>query len=104
MLLLTKIDVFKAKIQHSPISQNFPDFKGKKGDVEAAEDFFVKKFLAFNYASRDGDRPIHVCRINAIQVEHPRLILTRILQMINEDSRHGKKAGASKNGDARVLI
>lgn len=57
VLLLTKLDLFKVKIQHSPIKQYFPDYIGEDKDVEAAKAFFVNKFLSLN---DDPSRKVHV--------------------------------------------
>ncbi|CAO3622623.1 unnamed protein product [Cunninghamella blakesleeana] len=48
ILFLNKIDIFKEKINVSPVSQWFPDFKGKNDDFEQARAYFKKRFQRLN--------------------------------------------------------
>lgn len=47
ILFLNKIDLFKEKIQTSPIRQYFPDYNGGT-DMQAACDYFSNRFVALN--------------------------------------------------------
>lgn len=62
ILFLNKVDLFKAKIATSPISSAFPEFPGPDNDLEAALDFFEKKFLKL---SRVPGREIYTHHTNA---------------------------------------
>lgn len=62
ILFLNKMDLFKAKLEKSPISTYFPDYQGAPGDEKAARKFFAKKFQDIN---RNANREIHVHFTNA---------------------------------------
>ncbi|KAG2192886.1 hypothetical protein INT47_012517 [Mucor saturninus] len=48
ILLLNKIDIFKKKIQYSPIEEYFPDYKGHVQSYDAAKDYFKRRFQRLN--------------------------------------------------------
>lgn len=48
ILFLNKMDLFKAKLETSLISEYFPDFDGDCTDLDAACKFFQGKFLKLN--------------------------------------------------------
>jgi len=48
ILFLNKIDLFKQKIQHSPVRDYFPDFTGQPGDVQAGCEYFSHRFQSLN--------------------------------------------------------
>lgn len=48
ILFLNKIDLFKQKIQNSPIRDYFPDYTGPPGDVQAGCEYFSHRFQALN--------------------------------------------------------
>lgn len=48
ILFLNKMDLFKEKLESSPISNYFPDYEGECTNVDAASKFFQSKFLALN--------------------------------------------------------
>ena len=48
ILFLNKIDLLKAKLETSPISEYFPDYEGGGTNLDAACKFFQTKFLQLN--------------------------------------------------------
>ncbi|KAI9301891.1 guanine nucleotide binding protein, alpha subunit, partial [Cunninghamella echinulata] len=48
ILFLNKIDIFKDKINVSPVSQWFPDYKGNNNDFEQTRAYFKKRFQRLN--------------------------------------------------------
>lgn len=57
ILFLNKIDLFKEKLQKSPIKSHFPDYQGAEGDEAAATQFFANKFKSIN---KNGSREIYI--------------------------------------------
>ena len=47
MLFLNKIDLFRAKLPHSPLAITFPEYKGGN-NVDSACSFLLEKFVALN--------------------------------------------------------
>lgn len=47
ILFLNKIDLFRAKLPHSPLANTFPDYKGGS-NYDAACAFLLKKFVSLN--------------------------------------------------------
>ena len=62
ILFLNKMDLFKEKLGTKPIREYFPDYTGEETDMEAAQEFFAKKFRGLN---RTADREIYVHYTNA---------------------------------------
>lgn len=50
ILFLNKIDLFKEKLQRSPIEPFFPDYSGGR-DLQAACDYFSGRFVALNQSA-----------------------------------------------------
>jgi guanine nucleotide-binding protein subunit alpha len=48
ILFLNKMDLFKRKLESSPISKYFTDFEGDCTNPDVASKFFQNKFLALN--------------------------------------------------------
>jgi guanine nucleotide-binding protein subunit alpha, other len=48
ILFLNKMDLFKAKLESSPISKYFPDCEGDCTNLDVASKFFQTKFLGLN--------------------------------------------------------
>lgn len=48
ILFLNKIDLFRAKIAHSPVKKYFPDYHGERGNFKAASAFFEDNFRRLN--------------------------------------------------------
>ena len=57
ILFLNKVDLFREKLQKSPIKAHFPDYHGREGDEKAATQFFANKFRAIN---KNVNREIHI--------------------------------------------
>jgi guanine nucleotide-binding protein subunit alpha len=47
ILFLNKIDLFRAKLPHSPLSVTFPEYEGG-ADYDAACEFLLEKFVGLN--------------------------------------------------------
>ena len=48
ILFLNKMDLFKTKLETSPISKYFPEIEGECTNVDVASKFFQDKFLGLN--------------------------------------------------------
>ena len=48
VLFLNKMDLFKKKLETSPISEYFPDYEGDCTNLNIACKFFQSKFLQLN--------------------------------------------------------
>jgi hypothetical protein len=48
VLFLNKMDLFKTKLETSPISEYFPDYEGDCSNPDVACKFFQSKFLRLN--------------------------------------------------------
>lgn len=48
ILFLNKMDLFKTKLETSPISQYFPDCEGDCTDLDVACKFFQSKFIGLS--------------------------------------------------------
>ena len=48
ILFLNKIDLFREKLQRSPVSTHFPDFTGNDKSEEDVKQFFADRFRAIN--------------------------------------------------------
>ena len=76
VLLLTKLDLFKEKIQHTSIKKYRPDYTGQDDDWEAAKDFLVDKFVSLDECK---DRDIRVFCTNATDKDDIGPILRTIM-------------------------
>jgi guanine nucleotide-binding protein subunit alpha len=56
------MDLFKDKLGIKPIRDYFPDYSGEETDLQAAQEYFAKKFRGLN---RTVDREIYVHYTNA---------------------------------------
>lgn len=79
ILFLNKIDLFHEKIAISPVSAHFPDFKGKDGDAEAAQEYFANRFRAIN---RTASREIYVHFTNATDTTLLKATMQSVQDMI----------------------
>lgn len=62
ILFFNKIDLFRTKLEKSPIKAHFPDYSGAEGDEGAATLFFASKFQKLN---RNTNREIYIHLTNA---------------------------------------
>ena len=77
ILFLNKMDLFKEKLADKPIRDYFPDYNGESTDVEAAQQYFAKKFRGLN---RTADREIYVHYTNATDTN----LLTLTMQSVQD--------------------
>ena len=80
LLLLSKLDVMEKKLSRSPVRQYFPDYIGAQDDSNAAQRFFVNKFLTIGDC-RDS-RTLLVRCINLMDMDSSRTILEDIQESI----------------------
>lgn len=57
ILFLNKMDLFRAKLETSPIPQYFPDYEGDFTDLKVASKFFQNKFLALSRSPKKVIEP-----------------------------------------------
>lgn len=76
VLLFNKVDIFREKIKLFPISDFWPDYRGREGDYDAAIKFFTDKFCALQRV--EDRREIHVYYSNATNTETSGIILQSI--------------------------
>jgi guanine nucleotide-binding protein subunit alpha, other len=79
ILFLNKIDLFHEKIGLSPVSTHFPDYKGKDGDAEAAQEYFANRFRQIN---RTAGREIYVHYTNATDTTLLKATMQSVQDMI----------------------
>lgn len=68
ILFLNKIDIFKEKLQTSPLNKYFPDFDGGS-DFDKACDYFLKKFSALNQSDVKQVYPHLTCATDTQQIK-----------------------------------
>src|SRR5436305_13433962 len=79
ILFLNKIDLFHEKIDVSPVSAHFPDFKGRNGDAEAAQEYFADTLRAIN---RTAGREIYIHFTNATDTTLLKATMQSVQDMI----------------------
>ena len=82
ILLLSKLDLFQEKLSCSPVREYFPDYIGADDDSEAAQQFFVNKFLTI---TRKWRRNVRVYCTNLTDTDSFRPILNDIEASIRDD-------------------
>ena len=82
ILLLSKLDLLRKKLSHSSVKQYFPDYIGADDDSEAAQEFFVNKFLTI---ARKWRRNVRVHCTNLTDTDSFRPILKDIEASIRDD-------------------
>lgn len=80
VLLFNKADIFREKINQSPISDFWPDYSGREGDYDAATKFFTEKFCAMQQTK--DRREIYVYYSDATNTETSGIILQSIEALI----------------------
>ena len=75
-LVLTKADLFRKKLNRSPIRRYFPDYEGPGNDSFAVQQFFIDQFLACN---KDPDRTIRVFCTDGTDTEEVKPVLDSII-------------------------
>ncbi|KAI9184558.1 Guanine nucleotide-binding protein subunit alpha-13 [Blastocladiella emersonii ATCC 22665] len=79
IVFLNKIDVFKDKLERSPIKRTFPDYTGDEGSYEGGCEFFGRKFLLLNRAE---DRKMYVHFTWATQTSQIKVVLNTVQKII----------------------
>lgn len=79
ILFLNKIDLFREKLAISPISNHFPDYRGREGDEAAATRFFADRFRAIN---RNAGREIYIHYTNATDTTLLKATMQSVQDMI----------------------
>lgn len=80
ILFLNKMDLFKAKIPHSPITKHgFSDFRGDPGSWQDISKYFCDKFIALN---RSQSREVYAHFTNATDTDLLKLTMASVQDMI----------------------
>jgi guanine nucleotide-binding protein subunit alpha len=80
ILFLNKMDIFKAKIKHSPITKfGFSDFQGDTGSAEQTSKYFMDKFVALN---RSPGREVYSHFTNATDTDLLKVTMASVQDMI----------------------
>jgi guanine nucleotide-binding protein subunit alpha len=80
ILFLNKMDIFKAKIKHSPITKfGFSDFQGNTGSAEQTSKYFMDKFVALN---RSPGREVYSHFTNATDTDLLKVTMASVQDMI----------------------
>ncbi|PLB38523.1 guanine nucleotide-binding protein subunit alpha [Aspergillus candidus] len=85
ILFLNKIDLFKAKLDVSPVSNHFPDYNGSNVDFDAAARYFADRFRGIN---RIPDREIYVHYTNATDTTLLKATMDSVQDMIIQKNLH----------------
>ncbi|KAI8596134.1 guanine nucleotide binding protein, alpha subunit, partial [Dissophora ornata] len=85
ILFMNKTDIFRNKIQYSPIKEYFRDYTGAEGDMTAATEFFRQRFTQLNRSER---KEVYVHNTDATDTN----LLRNIMDSVNEIvlARNGK--------------
>jgi len=68
ILFLNKIDLFKEKIQRSPIEKFFPDYKGGP-NYDAAAEYFLQRFVGLNQSDVKQVYTHFTCATDTTQIK-----------------------------------
>ncbi|PHH85942.1 hypothetical protein CDD83_10957 [Cordyceps sp. RAO-2017] len=80
ILFLNKIDLFRQKLPHSPITKHgFTDYSGEPDDSNAASKYFLDKFRAL---SRNPDKEIYGHFTNATDTNLLKITMASVQDMI----------------------
>jgi guanine nucleotide-binding protein subunit alpha len=80
ILFLNKMDIFKAKICHSPITKfGFSDFHGDTADAGQTSKYFMDKFVALN---RSPGREVYSHFTNATDTDLLKVTMSSVQDMI----------------------
>lgn len=78
ILFLNKIDLFKQKLPHTPLSDYFPDYKG--GDsYEQASKYLMQRFVSLNSSV---DKQVYTHLTCATDTEQIRFVMTAVNDII----------------------
>ncbi|CAK9682567.1 unnamed protein product [Candida parapsilosis] len=87
ILFLNKIDIFEEKIKRNPLKKYFPDYRGKRDDVDEALKFFETNFLKMNRTNK----PIYVHRTCATDTKSMKFVLSAVADIVIQSNL--KKSG-----------
>ncbi|KAL3456361.1 guanine nucleotide binding protein, alpha subunit [Aspergillus heterothallicus] len=85
ILFLNKIDLFKDKLEISPISKHFPDYNDSNTDFDAATKYFADRFRGIN---RIPDREIYIHYTNATDTTLLKATMDSVQDMIIQKNLH----------------
>lgn len=85
ILFLNKIDLFKGKLEFSPVSKHFPDYNGSNSDFDAAARYFADRFRGIN---RIPDREIYIHYTNATDTTLLKATMESVQDMIIQKNLH----------------
>ncbi|OJJ60658.1 hypothetical protein ASPSYDRAFT_29187 [Aspergillus sydowii CBS 593.65] len=85
ILFLNKIDLFKDKLEISPISKHFPDYSDSNSDFDAATKYFSDRFRGIN---RIPDREIYIHHTNATDTTLLKATMDSVQDMIIQKNLH----------------
>ncbi|KAL2854921.1 guanine nucleotide binding protein, alpha subunit [Aspergillus pseudoustus] len=85
ILFLNKIDLFKDKLEISPISKHFPDYNDSNTDFDAAAKYFADRFRGIN---RIPDREIYIHYTNATDTTLLKATMDSVQDMIIQKNLH----------------
>ena len=83
ILFLNKMDLFQEKLAKKPIREYFPDYSGADDDVDAATNYFEKKFKGLN---RTPDREIYVHYTNATDTNLLKITMASVQDTIIQNN------------------
>lgn len=87
-MFLNKIDLFKNKIEASPISTYFPDYKEDNNDYDAARSYFKNRFINLNRQTR---REIYPVFTNATDTGLLKKVMASVTDIIISNSLRESK-------------
>ena len=83
ILFLNKVDLFKEKLDVSPVRDYFPDFQGSNNDFDAACQFFAAKFRDLN---RNPETEIYIHFTNATDTNLLKVTMQSVQDMIIQNN------------------
>ncbi|KAF9080440.1 hypothetical protein BGX23_002157 [Mortierella sp. AD031] len=79
ILFLNKTDIFREKLHYSRVKDYFPDYEGPDTDVEAATEFFRKRFIRLN---RSEHKEVYVHYSDATDTDQLRNVMNSVNDII----------------------
>ncbi|KAI9256912.1 putative Gpa2-guanine nucleotide-binding protein alpha-2 subunit [Sporodiniella umbellata] len=83
ILLLNKIDIFKKKINVSPIENYFPDYQGQVKSIDTAKSYFKQRFQRLN---KNSDKRVYVHFTDATDTTLLQNVMIAVSDIIINDS------------------
>lgn len=83
ILFLNKVDLFKEKLEVSPVRDYFPDFQGANNDFDATCRFFADKFRGL---SRNREQEIYIHFTNATDTNLLKVTMQSVQDMIIQNN------------------